>query len=498
MEEPVSRQKLPVISGVTCDSRQVKPGYAFVAINGFQTDGNRYIAEAIQKGARVIFTEKIDNNLNTHNSGIPIIQVDDAREHLAYLAARHYNYPSSKLELIGITGTNGKTTSTHLLYHLLNHSKINKEKPVAGLIGTVNVDTGKRIIPGELTTPDPVTLQKFLREMLDAGLEYACMEVSSHGIKLKRIAETEFAVKVGTNLSADHFDLHPDFEDYMQVKKEFLEEKGTALVLLNQDNRYINSFGKIAERQINFSIRKTGDVCAKDIKNWQRGCSFTYRLNRPLNNEKTGVTIKPCSFPVKTNLPGEHNVYNSLIAITIALYYNIPIVTIQDFFLNFQGIWRRLEFIHDKDFTIIDDCAHNPGSYEAVFNSVLQMSYNKLIIVNSLRGNRGTLINKKNAETICKYLGQLQDYYLLNSNCIDVVKEIDMVSREEERIFREILSIHNIKAEHYQSLKPALERALDLVEEKDIILLLGPHAMDRAGKIILEMLCQSIIPVKGS
>lgn len=120
------------------------------------------------------------------------------------------------------------------------------------------------------------------------------------------------------------------------------------------------------------------------------------------------------------------------------------------------------------------------------------MNYNKLIIVNSLRGNRGTLINKKNAETICKYLKLLKNYYLLNSNCADVVKEIDIVSKEEERVFRETLSVHKIEAEHYQLLRPALEKALELVEKGDIILLLGPHAMDRAGKMILDMLEKAV------
>ncbi|HHU91921.1 MAG TPA: UDP-N-acetylmuramoyl-L-alanyl-D-glutamate--2,6-diaminopimelate ligase [Halanaerobiaceae bacterium] len=488
MEEVVCQEKLPLIKGVTCDSREVKPGYAFVAINGFQTDGNRFINEAIEKGARIIFTEKISQNIGVQDPEIPIIQVDNAREYLAYLAAQYYNHPSKKLDLIGITGTNGKTTSTHLLYHLFNYSRPKKEKKVAGLIGTVNVDTGKRIIPGNLTTPDPVTLQAYLREMLNEGCKYVCMEVSSHGIKLKRIAETEFAVKVGTNLSADHFDLHPDFEDYVQVKREFLEEKGDSLVLLNQDNKYIRSFGKIAEKQINFSIRETNDVCAKNIKSWQRGHSFIYQLNRYLINENKDFIIKPCEIPIKTNLPGEHNIYNSLIAITIALYYNIPPETIQDFFQNFQGVWRRLEYIYDKDFTIIDDCAHNPGSYAAVFNSVLKMNYNKLIIVNSLRGNRGTLINKKNAETLCKYLPRLKKTYLLNTNCADVAKKIDLVSKEEEKVFRETLKKHNIEASHYQRLRPALEKALELVGENDIILLLGPHAMDIAGKMILEIM----------
>ncbi|MFP4017577.1 MAG: Mur ligase family protein, partial [Halanaerobiales bacterium] len=240
-----------------------------VAISGFKTDGNKFINEAIDNGASIVFTDKKLDTTILSRKAVPIIQVDDARSYLAYLTAEYYNYPSKQLNLIGVTGTNGKTTTTHLIYNLLNyHGKSDKNyKKNAGLIGTVHVDTGKGVMPGNLTTPDPITLQEYLRAMVDNDLKYACMEVSSHGIKLKRIIGNKFAVKVGTNISADHFDLHPNFDDYLQVKKGFLEGKEEALVLLNNDNKFLHSFGQIAENQYNFGINGSSDIIAKDIKN---------------------------------------------------------------------------------------------------------------------------------------------------------------------------------------------------------------------------------------
>ncbi|MFW6390099.1 MAG: Mur ligase family protein, partial [Halanaerobiales bacterium] len=389
-------------TGITCDSRKVKEGYAFIAIQGFERDGNQYINEAIKNGASVIFTDQVVKN-NGLNNNVPIIKVDNARTHLGKLAAEFYNHPSKKLELIGITGTNGKTTTTHLIYHLLNYSNMRNsgKNQKAGLIGTVQVDNGFSIIPGDLTTPDPVRLQKYLQEMLKANLKYACMEVSSHGIKLERISACNFSIKVATNITADHFDLHPNFEEYINVKKSFLEDTNDTLVLLNTDNKYIKSFGKIAKKQISFGINFNTDIRAEKIKDLNKGHSFIYSLNCKLE-KKNKELINPFHFSISMNLAGYHNIYNALIAITIALYYNISIETIQDFFKNFKGIWRRLQFIYDDDFTIIDDCAHNPGSYQAVFEAVAKMKFNKLIVVNSLRGNRGTRINLENAITISK------------------------------------------------------------------------------------------------
>lgn len=474
-------KKIPAIAGITCDSREVKPGYAFVAITGFNKDGNKYIKEAIEKGAGIIFTEKKIKM----KSEVPIIRVKDTRFLLGQLAAEFYDFPSRKLKLIGVTGTNGKTTTTHLIYHLLNYKRGKAKK--AGLIGTVNVDTGRKFYPGDLTTPPPVKLQQYLKEMVDKKLKYACMEVSSHGIKLKRIAGSRFAVKVGTNISIDHYDLHPSFPDYLKVKKAFLQDNNCSLVLINHDDNYLGSLGKLAKNQVNFAIYSEAEVRAEEITNRGYEVEFIYKLNKPLKNED-GQIIPPCRMPVKMKLFGEHNIYNALAAITIALYYGISPELIQEFFRDFQGVWRRLQVIYNNDFTIIDDCAHNPGSYEAVFKTVKKMRYNKIFIINSLRGNRGIKINRENAETISKCLTELGEYQLFTSNCNDVVKPVDLVSREEEKIFLNTLDRYKIKYQHFQELKPTLKLVLKKVTKDNLILLLGPHAMDHAGEMILGMI----------
>ncbi|MEJ6952502.1 Mur ligase family protein [Natronospora cellulosivora (SeqCode)] len=495
MERVLLQENTFDFTGITCDSRIVKPGYAFIAIRGFETDGNKYILEAIKKGAAAIFTDQEIKNKEKFSKKVPIIEVDNARAYLGELASDFYNNPSEKLQLIGITGTNGKTTTTHLIYQLINYcsnynnSNNSNNYKKAGLIGTVHVDNGKSIIPGDLTTPDAVQLQKYLKDMLDSKLKYSCMEVSSHGIKLERIAGSKFAIKVGTNISADHFDLHPSFEDYVNVKKSFLKADDGALVLLNNDDKYINSFGKIAENQITFGINSKADVTCTNIKNSGKGHDFIYSLNSKMLNENNDE-INPYQIPIEINLPGYHNIYNALIAITIARYYNIPSLIIQEFFKKFRGIWRRLQFVYDKEFTIIDDCAHNPGSYQAVFNAISKMNYNKLIIVNSLRGNRGVRINQENAETLSQSLMSSNDFQLLTSNCNDVVKKIDKVYENEEEIFIRTLRKNELCFEHFQDLRPALERALDLVDRNDIILLLGPHAMDDAAESILNLISE--------
>lgn len=468
-------KEIPSFKGITCDSRKVKSGYAFVAIKGFKRDGNNYIEEAITRGAKVIISEKSFNSDN-FGENIQFIKVKDCRSILGEMASNFYNFPSSKLKVIGVTGTNGKTTTTHLLYSLLNY-----DQKKSGLIGTVKVDTGKETKPGNLTTPPPVLLQKLLHKMLENNLKYGCMEVSSHGIKLKRIKGTKFAVKVGINVSEDHFDLHSDINDYKNVKKSFLtSENKNTLVLINNDDSFFQQLGKIARNQINFGIKNSSPVEAKDISYDNIKTQFTYYLHRPLAN------ISPCNFPVKMIIPGTHNIYNALIAITIGLYYGLKPSIIQKFFKNYPGVWRRLQVIYNNDFTIIDDCAHNPGSYKAVFQAIKYLNFNKMHIVNSLRGNRGIKINKANAITISTCLRN-KSYNLLTTNCTETVKNIDKVTKKEEKIFLGVLNKHQIKYTHYQKLKPALKKVLKDVNPNDLILLLGPHAMDKAGKIILQM-----------
>ncbi len=463
---------------ITCDSRQVEPGDTFVAIKGHKDDGHNYISEAIANGASMIFCEE-----DYPQQEVPIIKVENSRELLGKLAANHYSYPSKEIDIIGITGTNGKTTTTHLIYQLLNF-----EKKQAGLIGTVSVDNGKDILPGKLTTPTPVNLQQSLRDMINNDLKFACMEVSSHGIKLDRIANTEYAVKVGTNITPDHFDLHPDFSSYRKVKQSFLEtDKPETLVLLNNDDSWLNRMHDIAPNLISYAIYHPATVQAENIKRENLKTIFDYSLSHQLKT-KDGQVIEPFSFKISTYLQGIHNIYNILIATTIALYYGIKPEHIQAFFKEFKGVWRRMEIIYHDDFTVIDDCAHNPGSYDAVLSALKELDNKRYLIVNSLRGNRGTRINHENAKTIANKVKELKNYLLLTCSCYDTAAELDCVTSEEEGIFLQTLEKNSIPYNHFQELEPALFTVLENVEPNDAIILLGPHAMDQAAKKLMELM----------
>jgi UDP-N-acetylmuramoyl-L-alanyl-D-glutamate--2,6-diaminopimelate ligase len=476
--------KIENITGITCDSRKVKPGYIFVAIKGLKDDGNNYVKEAIGNGASLIITDQ-----SISRTKLPVMHVDDARKSLGKLAAKLYNKPDKKINVIGVTGTNGKTTTTHLIYNLLNSTK-----KQSGLIGTINVDTGEKISKGNLTTPPPVLLQKYLSKMTENKLDYCCMEVSSHGIHLKRTSGTNFSVKVGTNITRDHFDLHADFSEYIEVKKSFLKEKSQdCLVLLNQDDPQISNFNQIAEKQVNYSIKQPTTVKANNIIYDNKKTNFVYSLNKELPSPSR--ILKPQKFKITMQLPGSHNIYNVLVAITIGLYYGLQPETIKNFFTNYQGVWRRLQIIYNERFTIIDDCAHNPGSYGAVFSAIKKLSYNKLFIINSIRGNRGCKINKANADTIATNIKKLNNYELIISNCDDTAKKIDKVKDEEKNIFLTRLQKINIPYTHFNKLIPSLEKTLNKVGQNDLILLLGPHSMDEAGKITLQILEQSNVYV---
>ena len=467
------------IKGISCDSRKIKDGYVFVAIQGINDDGNNYIEEAIKNGAALVISDrhlKIDNKKN-----VPILIVDDARRYLAKLSADFYDNPSNKLKIIGVTGTNGKTTTSNLIYKLLNF----KSKK-SGIIGTVDVDLGEKMKKGKLTTPAPEELQKYFHEMNKNNLQYCSMEVSSHGIKFKRIEGTKFSLKIATNISFDHLDLHKNEKNYIQVKKSFLSEESNIPVLINKENKTLYSLNKIAKNQINYSINKNTVVKAEDIKYMNKKTSFEYSLKKTISGPEN--KIHAVNFNITTHLVGRHNIYNSLAAITTALYYGLTPNTIKEFFKNYKGLWRRLEIVYNKDFTIIDDCAHNPGSYKAVFSTIKNMKYKNLYIINAIRGNRGIEINRENANAIATELKNIKNAHLIITECKDTAKKDDIVKTDEKNIFLNTLDKYNQQYFYYEKVIEAIVHTLEKVEKDDNILLLGAHAMDNAAKLTLNHL----------
>lgn len=461
-------------TGVTCNSKKVKPGFAFVAIRGFKHDGNQYIEEACNRGARVIFTETPP----AEDLPIPVIKVRNARKKLAELLCSHYNHPSRQMLVCGITGTNGKTTTTNLLYHLYR-----EQGGRCGLIGTIGTMVGEEIIPPGLTTPDAEQLQKYLAEMVRQGNELAVMEVSSHGIKLDRIWGIDFDLAVITNISRDHFDLHSSFAEYLETKKSFLMNlKNQAIVFINVDDHKLSAFRpEITSRTVSYAINNQdeADAWIGNIRYSPSGTSFRVVVKNRLPGIKEDV--EPVTFSCQLGTPGIHNLYNALPSILSALSLGISIPDIKKGLASFPGVWRRLQVIHRGEFTAIDDCAHNPGSYSAVFAALNSFKYRRLIVVNAIRGNRGVKINVENARVIAGKLKKEPNRSLLITSCTDVAREDDRVSSKEKKAFLQVLKEYGIPFTFYQQLDPALEQAIEEAEENDLILLLGAHAMDDAA-----------------
>ncbi|MCK4260644.1 MAG: UDP-N-acetylmuramoyl-L-alanyl-D-glutamate--2,6-diaminopimelate ligase [Halanaerobiales bacterium] len=462
--------------GVTCDSRDVKPGFAFVAIQGLKKDGHEFIEDALKRGASLIITEKPINIKST----VPFIQVTDGRIALAELAASLYGEPSNKITTIGITGTNGKTTTSSLLYHLLNQNKIG-----CGLIGTVDIDTGLQKKKAKLTTPNAVELEKYLREMVDANLKAVSMEVSSHGIKLKRTHGIDFDLAILTNLTRDHFDFHQNFETYIRTKKTLFKQlKKKAIALINGDDPHAEFISKDIDAQvITYGIQDKNMIYIDNIKKDNLKTKFELVIKKPIKGLKN--LVQPTQTLIEIKLPGTHNLYNTLCACGAGLLLGLSNNEIQKI-STFKEVWRRFQILYDKDFTIIDDCAHNPGSYSAVFETIKNLSYKNLFIINAIRGNRGIQINRDNAKTIATWINCLRNVRLMITNCSELVKKDDLVHPEEEEAFLHILNESKIKYEHNPKIQPFFTKVKQIVKSGDLILLLGAHAMDKTGELILK------------
>ncbi|MCK8823915.1 Mur ligase family protein [Fuchsiella alkaliacetigena] len=473
------------ILGITCDSREVKPGYAFVAIKGFEDDGNKYINEAIESGAKVIYTEEDINGLDSLK--VPIIKVNNARQRLAQLANQLYNQPSKKLTLIGVTGTNGKTTTTHLIEHLFAKNNFK-----TGLIGTVKTKIDNKVKEAQLTTPGAVEISNCLNEMVQRGVNVATMEVSSHGIKLDRTAGLDFDLIIYTNLGRDHFDLHENFADYLNTKKKLFQEAAQdKIALINIDDAHAEEISSALEcRVINYGFSERADIQAELIAYGTEGSRFRVSVEDGLSNYY-GSEIVLEEFELELQLLGKHNIYNALAAIAAALLLGLSVNEIKTALKSFQPFYRRLNVIYDYEFTIIDDCAHNYASYKAVFETIKDLEYNDLYIINAIRGNRGVQVNKEIAEAIAEFTPLLGVTELYISNCERLAGSRDQVTAAEKRTVIQTLNEQRVDFEFWREFKPALLAALAKVDNGDLVLLLGAHAMDQAADISLNILQKS-------
>jgi UDP-N-acetylmuramoyl-L-alanyl-D-glutamate--2,6-diaminopimelate ligase len=356
------------VSMLAFDSREVRQGALFVAIRGHQTDGHRFIPQAVEAGASVIVSEEAPPG-----SPPPVtwIQVTDARRTLAWMASAFYGHPSRELQLVGVTGTNGKTTIVTLLHQL--HALLGYK---AGLLSTVRVKIGQEERPATHTTPDPLQINEILREMVDQGCEYCFMEVSSHAVDQERTTGLDFNGGIFTNLTRDHLDYHSSFSEYLYAKKRYFDQLSRdAFALVNKDDKH----GKVMvqncpARTYYYSLRSQ--------------CDYTGKINE-MHLEGTGMLINQRE--VWINLPGRFNASNLLAVYGGSVLLGHHIEEVMETLSKLSPVEGRFEMIHsDTGATALVDYAHTPDALAHVLETLHEVNVKggRIITVVGAGGNR--------------------------------------------------------------------------------------------------------------
>lgn len=353
------------ISDVAYDSRQAREGGVFVAIRGFESDGHRYIPQAVANGAACVICEE------KPSLDVPYVIVEDSRLALAIASKNLFGNPGGEMAIIGVTGTNGKTTTTYLIKHLLEQ----KKGATVGLIGTNGNMIGSEFLHTERTTPESYELQKLLREMADAGCTHVVMEVSSHSLVLNRVAGLRFAVGIFTNLTQDHLDFHKTMDEYARAKSLLFSMCDAAVI--NLDDEWS---GFMLERckcpALTFSEGERGDLTASGIGLSASGVKFKARYRGETEDVKLGI-------------PGLFSVYNALGVMGAGLSLGISLHDCADSLASAKGVKGRVEVVPtDGDYTILIDYAHTPDALENVLKSMRRVTKGRLVALFGCGGDR--------------------------------------------------------------------------------------------------------------
>ncbi len=428
------------ITSVVCDSRKVIPGCLFVAVVGYATDGNRYITKALEAGAAVVVTAHPQEN-------IPCVQVKSDRMALAQISANFYDHPGKAMKLIGVTGTNGKTSSTLLLKHVLEQVQGAK----VGLVGTMENMIGDRAVGADRTTPESLELQALLAQMRDAGCGYAIMEVSSHAIALDRIAGLHYAVAAFTNLTGDHLDFHKTMEHYCDTKAELFRRCDACVA--NADDPWFDRITKNAENVLTTSVAGKGQLMARDPVLHADGVTFTAEYN--------GEAVQ-----VSLPIPGKFAVYNALTVLGCALQLGISLADSANALKTAKGVKGRVEVVRTpgKDYTVLIDYAHTPDGLENVLSSVKGYCQGRLIAVFGCGGDR----DPRKRPIMGKIAVKLADYVIITSD--------NPRTEDPTQIIEDILKgIPRSKINHIviENRKKAIQHAMDIGKKNDIIVLAG-------------------------
>lgn len=431
------------ISGVACDSRKVQPGSLFVCITGYETDGHKYAKSAVQNGAVAVVAE---HSLPT--VGVPCIVVDNTRKAMSQIAAAFYGYPFKKFKLIGITGTNGKTTTTYLIKAILEH--LGKK---VGLIGTNQNMIGDLVIPTSRTTPDSLELMELFNNIAENGADYVVMEVSSHALALDRVTACRFDVGAFTNITQDHLDFHKTMEEYLKAKSILFDISNRGVINIDDSSSgYLLDNAK-CDDVITYGIKNDCLLKASNISLEQSGIEFDLSYGAETERVKLGI-------------PGEFTVYNAMTAVGCCLACGFELKDITEGLRGAGGVKGRIEVVDTPgtDYTVIIDYAHTPDGLLNVINAIRGFAKGRIVTVFGCGGDR----DSSKRPIMGKIAGELSDFCVVTSD--------NPRTEDPEKIIGQVVEGVKQTDCEYEVITnrfSAIEYALDHAQKNDIILLAG-------------------------
>lgn len=430
------------ITNIHYDSRKIKKDGLFFCIEGYETDGHNFIDKAVENGAVFIICTKVPHDTKK----VGVIKVEDGRKAMSLLSSNFYGNPSKKLKLIGITGTNGKTTSTYIIKSMLETAGYK-----VGLVGTIANYIGDKKIESHRTTPESIELQELFSEMVSAGVEYCVMEVSSHSLYLNRVFGIKFNQGIFTNLTRDHLDFHKTFENYFRAKMILFENSNNSII--NIDNEYGNRvFKETLGRKVTYGIDNEADIRAENIKMSSKGTSFNLRYKG--EQVKTFVSI-----------PGKYNIYNALCSAAACLEEGIPLEKVKAGLERLSSVKGRCEIVtkdYNLGFDVIVDYAHTPDGLQNILATAREFTKGRLISVFGCGGDR----DKTKRPIMGKIGSELSDIAIITSdnprteNPIEIIKDIEAGIEKDNYIVIE-------------KREEAIKEALKMAKKDDVIVLAG-------------------------